>query len=412
MLLVLALVVAGGVWWLRRRSTAAVARRLVTGVGLVLVALLVSTAGVLGWARSATDRCQLARAIAWGDSDTDDIDRFPSREIAASSRPAPFAPGPSDGLVEAYREPGAETAFVDTLADRQTRAFLVVSDGRLIYEAYFNGAGPTDRHTSFSMAKSFVATLVGIAQAEGRLASLAAPITDHLPELAERDIRFERITIHHLLSMASGLAFREGVSPWADPANTYYGTDLRTAALETTEVATEPGTFHYNDWNTILLGLILERATGTSLSDYLQSRLWDPLGAEGSASWSLDSVESGFEKSFVGVNARPIDFTKLGWLYLNDGQGPTGPIVPAEFVRAATASDTEDNGVRRYQHQWWVDESDDGFFAAGDHCQFVYVHRPSRTVLARLGSGCGDTDWPAVLGDLARWLAESGGGGG
>lgn len=401
--LVLAVVALASVWF-RRRLGGAI-RHLVTGVGVAAAVLVVAIAGLWLWALTATGESQLARSVAWGESDTGDIDRFTARPIDPSSKPAPFALEPSD-LVAAYRDPGSDTPLVDTLADRDTTAFLVIVDGRLIHEQYLNGADAQTPHTSFSMAKSYVATLIAIAEAEGHIDSLDVPITDHLPELAERDARFADITIRDLLAMASGLDFDDGWTPWDDPANTYYGTDLRAAALEQTEVTAAPGAWQYNDWNTILLGLILERATGTRPADYLQTRLWDPIGAEGPASWSLDSDASGFEQSFVGVNALPIDFAKLGVLYLNEGMGPDGRIVSEAFVRDATAVDTAVNGVDQYQLQWWVDGANDGFYAAGNHCQFVYVHRPSRTVVTRVGSGCGDVDWPEVMADLAIWLAE------
>lgn len=380
-------------------------RRLATGAGGLAAALLVVVVGLWAWALTATDESQLARSLVWGASDTGDIDRFAARPIAASSNPAPFVRQPEE-LVQAYREPGSGTPLVDTLADRDTTAFLVIVDGRLVYENYLNGADAETPYPSFSVAKSFVATLIGIAEAEGHIDGLDTPITAHLPELVEQDRRFEDITIRDLLAMSSGLAFDDGWSPWHDPANTYYGTDLRAAAVEQTEIETVPGTWEYNDWNTILLGLILERATGTSPADYLQTRLWEPMGAEGSASWSLDSEASGFEQSFVGVNALPVDFAKLGWLYLNDGMGPEGRIVPEAFVRDATAVDTTTNGVEQYQFQWWVDASADGFYAVGNHCQLVYVHRPSRTVITRLGTGCGGVEWAEVLSGLATWIDQ------
>ncbi|MEA2001712.1 MAG: serine hydrolase [Actinomycetota bacterium] len=91
------------------------------------------------------------------------------------------------------------------------------------------------------MAKSFTATLVGIAIEEGSISSLTDAVTDYLSELAERDPRFEDISLRHLITMSSGLGFQEGSPPWDYPANTYHGTDLRTAALIRTAVEVPPG---------------------------------------------------------------------------------------------------------------------------------------------------------------------------
>jgi CubicO group peptidase (beta-lactamase class C family) len=291
------------------------------------------------------------------------------------------------------------------LEESSTTAFIVLHGDDLLYEGYFNGSSREATQTSFSVAKSFAATLVGIAIEEGFISSLDDPLTDYLPELAERDPRFGDITLRHLITMSSGLAFREGGSPWDDPANTYYGTDLRTAALTKTEIEGSPGrAFHYNDWNLILMGIVLERSTGMSLSAYMEIRLWQPMGAEADGSWSLDSETSGFEKVFVGINARAIDFAKLGWLYLNEGHNGNNQVVPATFVDEATRVDTTTDPASHYQYYWWIDEARNSYFANGDHCQNIYVDPHADLVLVRHGRECADTDWIEFLGNLAEWL--------
>ena len=144
---------------------------------------------------------------------------------------------------------------------------------------------------SFSTAKSFTSALIGIAIQEGAIKSENDPITDYLPELAARDARFQKITIHDLLGMASGIRFDEKRFMWHDESNlTYRFTDLRSLALNKTVIIEPPGqTFLYNDYNPILLGMILERATGKPVTDYLQEKLWTPLGMEFGGSWTLDS---------------------------------------------------------------------------------------------------------------------------
>jgi CubicO group peptidase (beta-lactamase class C family) len=113
------------------------------------------------------------------------------------------------------------------LEQSDTRAFLVVHRDRLVYERYFDGASAEDRQTSFSAAKSFLSTLVGIAVDEGHIAGVDDPVTTYLPELAERDPRFARITVRDLLTMSSGIRYVEEGLPWSDDTLTYYGTDLR-----------------------------------------------------------------------------------------------------------------------------------------------------------------------------------------
>jgi CubicO group peptidase (beta-lactamase class C family) len=201
-----------------------------------------------------------------------------------------------------------------------TAAFLVVQGGVLRYEGYFNGARPEDLRTSFSVAKPVVATLIGLAIEDGLIGSIYDPIVDYVPELVDRDPRFSDITIRHLLTMSSGLRYVERWWPWSDNVQTYYGTDLRNTGMSA-RVEQPPGeTFLYNNYNLLLEGLVLERATGQSVSDYLSQRLWHPMGAEADASWSLDSTWSGFEKMESGLNAIARDYARFGLLFANDGR--------------------------------------------------------------------------------------------
>lgn len=388
-------------WWGRRATPT---KRWAVALAAVIALLGVGGVGVYVWARTATDSSQFARALVWGESAYGDQDRFPSRRIPAGGEPVVFEQV-ADSPVAAYRDASGRP-LAELLERADTTAFIVLHGDRVLYEDYFNGSGPSAAQTSFSVAKSFVATLVGIAIAEGAVGGLDDPLTEYVPELLERDVRFGDITIRHLVTMSSGLSFDDGSSPWADPANTYHGTDLRDAAVTTPRVIEEPGTtFDYNDWNVILLGMVIERATGTSVSDYTAERLWAPMGAEADGSWSLDSEEHGFEKSFVGLNGRAVDLAKLGRLYLNDGRSGGRQVVPADFVAEATRRDVATDPAAEYQYLWWVDVERDSYFANGDHGQFIYVDPSAELVMVRHGSGPGDIAWIDFFGELSDWLA-------
>jgi len=276
------------------------------------------------------------------------------------------------------------------LAKTNTTAFIVLRGDQMLYEAYFNGSDRESIQTSFSAAKSFTSTLIGIAIEEGLIRSLDDPITDYLPELLERDPRFAKITIRHLITMASGLRWdRSDSNPFSDDFISYYSPDLRATVLDS-EIIEEPGQrFLYNDYNPLLVGMILERATGMTVSEYMETRLWQPMGAEGDGSWSLDSEQSGFEKMFVGVNGRAIDLVKLGWLFLNSGKNGDAQVVPTSWVEEATRLDTTTDPVEEYQYYWWVDTELGGYYAEGDKCQFIYVYPKADLVLARFGIDCG-----------------------
>jgi CubicO group peptidase (beta-lactamase class C family) len=229
------------------------------------------------------------------------------------------------------------------------------------------------------------------------------PGTVYVPELLERDVRFGGITLRHLLTMTSGLRFEEWTSPWDDPTRTYYATDLRATALDAV-IVEPPGTvFRYNDYNPLLVGMVLERATGMSVSEYLETRLWQPMGAEANASWSLDGTESGFEKMSTGFNARPLDYARFGRLMLDGGRRGEIEIVPEGWVAEATRIDGSDHNTG-YQYFWWVDTANNGFEAEGDHCQFVYLHPDTDLVLVRTGHSCGGVYWTGFLGDIAEWI--------
>lgn len=127
------------------------------------------------------------------------------------------------------------------------------------------------------------------------------------------------------------------------------------------------------------------------------------MGAEAQGSWSLDSDRHGFEKTFVGVNGRAIDFAKLGWLYLHAGNNGNSQVVPSDFVEEATRNDTMTDPAADYHDRWWIDVERDSYFAHGDHGQFIYVDPDAELVVARNGRN-GDLDWVDFIGDLADWL--------
>ncbi|MFI7639007.1 serine hydrolase domain-containing protein [Nonomuraea sp. NPDC049400] len=373
-------------------------RWLTRGVGTVLVVTL----GLYGWAWSSLDRSTLARALVWYDADVGDQYRFPSRLIPGQGA----GPLPGGG--------GIDLRSDDFLRATDTSAFLVVHKDRLVYERYFGGADRRTRQTSFSVAKSFVSTLVGIAVAEGLIGSVEDPVTDYLPELARRDPRFAQIRLRHLLTMSSGLRYWKTDLPWPwdDDAFTYYGVDLRDIALNRTQIERPPGQeWRYNNYNPLLLGMVLERATGMPVSGYMSARLWQPLGAEADATWNLDSARSGFEKMESGLNTTPVDSARLGLLFLHHGEWNGRRILPEAWVDAATAADTATDPAAFYQYFWWVDVERPGrFYAWGNHGQYIYVAPDADAVVVRNGrdSGVGNQRWLATFRNVADQLAASG----
>ncbi len=254
------------------------------------------------------DSSYLVRYMFLNTVDISDYQVFPEREIRNSPPTFHFSPGengyadlPTLNQVLPSIAPGRQNETIDQfLARNGTVAFLVIQNDKLIVEKYYNGYDHSSICTSFSTVKSFVSAMIGIALQEKLLHGLDDPITHYLPELKAPD--WSEITLRHLVSMSSGLKYQaSGFFPWNDEPRVYYSLDLRGLAREAIK-GEPPGLhFHYNNYNLVLLGMILERVTGSTVSNYLQEKIWKPLGMEFPASWSLDSKQCGMEKMESGT---------------------------------------------------------------------------------------------------------------
>ena len=216
------------------------------------------------------------------------------------------------------------------LASSDTTSFLVIKDDTIRYEGYFNGYSRDSIVTSFSTAKSITSALIGIAIEESYIDDVKDPLIKYLPEMKGQG--FDSMTIRDLLLMSTGIRFSTGdeagiistkfpytaLNPYADETASYEHTDMRKLALGLPASEEPVGVaFKYNQYHPLLLGLILERTTGRTVSEYLSEKIWQPLGTEFPASWSLDSTKHGFEKMESGLNGRAIDFAKFGSLFLH-----------------------------------------------------------------------------------------------
>jgi len=345
------------------------------------------------------------RLLRWGDADVYDYQKFPERVIEAPDSHFEFPVALDEDRVRTqFETDSAIDDFDSFLADNRTQAFIVIQDDTIIYEQYFNGASRDSIVTSFSIAKSFDSTLIGLAIEDGFINSVDDPITDYLPELLERNPAFGNITIRNLLMMSSGIKYEEFPFVNGDDAKTYYYPDLRKLALEDTFIASAPGEkFLYNNYHPLLLGLIIERTTGMTVANYLQEKIWKPIGMEYPASWSLD--ERGFEKMESGINARAVDFAKFGRLFLHNGNWDGVQVVPEAWVDEATQADASvdyknyyyddyifANGQGYYKYMWWGiqrDGSNYDFIAEGNHGQFIYISPQKNLIILRFGESYG-----------------------
>jgi CubicO group peptidase (beta-lactamase class C family) len=428
------LALTGVLAWLVARFFAS-AQMVYLALGSTLTLLLIAGAT---WASSSPERALfLARDIAWGPSDVWDYQKFPERAVnnvlpafqfKQSLRPELF-----QTMTIEYRQEGQvkQATLEELLKSTQTTSFIVIKDDMLLYEGYFNGYERDSIVTSFSMAKSITSALIGIAIDEGRIGSVDDPIVYYLPEL--RDKGLDGVTIQHLLLMSSGIRYVSddeivglaAISPFSDDGLSYSYPNLRSQALAVVSDGKQPGTeFNYNNYNPTLLGIILERTTHMPVAQYLQEKIWQPLGMEYPASWSLDSTESGFEATLCCVNGRAIDFAKFGLLFLHNGNWNGTQVISEQWVQESTSPYPNPNGNIAwrahtwftnwpesngyYKYQWWGKSKPDAgydFMAMGHLGQRIYVSPQNRAVAVRFGISEGGVDaWEEVIASVSAKL--------
>ncbi|HEX8515141.1 MAG TPA: serine hydrolase [Bacteroidia bacterium] len=290
-----------------------------------------------------------------------------------------------------YNSKKIPAALEPKFTEMQTIAFVVVKNDSLIHEQYWDGFNADSRSNSFSMAKTFVGILVGAAIDEGKIKSVDQPVGDFLPEFKEGDN--SRLTIKHLLTMSSGINFDEDyVSPFAYPAQAYYGSDLKKLTYGY-KVSEESGkVFKYLSGNTELLAFILMKATGKSLSEYMSEKLWKPLGAKNDALWSLDSKD-GMEKAYCCFNSNAPDFARLGQLFLDSGKWNGSQVINKEYVARsivpAELNDPDGKKIDNYGYAWWIIPEYRGhyiYYARGILGQYIICIPDKKMVVVRLGS--------------------------
>ncbi|MBK9479483.1 MAG: serine hydrolase [Bacteroidetes bacterium] len=273
--------------------------------------------------------------------------------------------------------------------DYKTTAFLVLKNDSVKYEEYWDGFSDTSHTNSFSMGKSIVSILVGIAIDEHKIKSVDQPIVDFIPEFAVG--ANAKVTVKHLLTMSSGINFDEDyINPFAYPAAAYYGSDLKALTYDY-QVTEEPGkNWKYLSGNTELLGFVLEKATGKSISEYASEKLWKPMGANHPAYWSLDH-EGGVEKAYCCFNSNARDFARFGSLYLHQGSWKGKQLVSKQYVQESirAADLIDDNGGKnnKYGYSWWLlnYKNHPIYYMRGILGQYVFVIPDKNMVVVRLG---------------------------
>lgn len=296
-------------------------------------------------------------------------------------------------LPETYEYDGTTRDVAHFLRDTWTTGLIVMQDGKIAHERYYLGHTASTRTISWSVAKSFISALVGIAVAEGHIADIGQPVSDYVPAL--KGSGYEGVPIKHVLQMSSGIRFDEDYGAFFSDINRLGRAIGFDSSLDdfvaTLDRERAPGKFHhYVSMDTQVLGMLLRAATGESIASYLESRIWKRIGMESDAYWLVD--RNGMELAFGGLNAVLRDFARLGQLYLNEGEWEGQQVVPEEWVRASVTPDAPhlqpgnpaSTWVLGYGYQWWIPQRPDGdYLAIGVYGQFVYVYPKKGIVIAK-----------------------------
>ncbi|MCG6189879.1 serine hydrolase domain-containing protein [Maribellus maritimus] len=362
------------------------------------------------------------RLITQNVADVYDYQKYENRRIEGSKDTFRFVTRIDEGYVESLFHDRVKrsgfSSFDEWVEKSQTTALVFIRKDTILYEKYFKGFSRDSYFHSQSMAKSFISFLIGAAIDDGLISSVDDPMTKYIPELKERNPDFEKITIKNLLEMRSGLKYFSGYIPgtyihlpWHDEAVGYYHPNVRKLLLKKVDIAREPGkSFEYNNYNTSYLGLIIERATHKTVSEYLQEKLWSQV-MEYDALFSIDSKKSGFEYMPSRLIARAIDYARFGRLFLNNGNWNGNQIISEDWVLESTR---ENKSILRgiypdwfggenckhvyYNYQWWGHTNCDSTFqfaASGNLGQNIYVIPDKEVVVVHCGNSLehyGDND--------------------
>lgn len=286
------------------------------------------------------------------------------------------------------------------LKDQYTTGMIIIKDNKIAFEDYWLGNNDKSVVISWSVAKSMISALIGIAVDEEHIRSINDPVTDYVPFL--KGTGYDNVPIKHVLQMSSGIGFNENYADFHSDINRLG----RLLALNTSidefvaslKNIREPGTYNqYVSMDTQVLSMVLREVTGKTIAEYMEEKLWKKIGTESDGYWLIDN--KGVEIVFGCYNAVLRDYARFGLLYLNNGECNGERVVPDVWVRASVTPDAPhlqpgnnplSYWVLGYGYQWWIPQNPEGdFLAVGVAGQYIYVHPAHGLVIAK-SSAYGD----------------------
>jgi CubicO group peptidase (beta-lactamase class C family) len=330
-------------------------------------------------------------------------DFFDTTTVHAGDNPWQFKYA-KQPITDTFVYDGQTRSIKDLMVETGTTGLIVVRDDTVLFEEYYQGEQADDRHIQFSVTKSFVSALFGIALEKGQIESIEDEVSKYLPEM--KGTAYDGVTLRDVLTMSTGVRFTEDYGDLTSDVNRMSMVIGTGASLD--DYATslkrerEPGTFNdYVSVNTHVLGMVLVRVTGKSLTTLLEEQIWKPVGMEHDAYFLIDG--HGMEVAMGGLQASLRDMARMGRLYLNKGNWEGEQIVPSDWVEASVTPSAPhlragfDNpgsdSPYGYGFQWWTPSNPHGdFMAAGIYSQYIYVDPTTRTVIAKTSANKGYND--------------------
>lgn len=286
-------------------------------------------------------------------------------------------------------------------------SFLLVRNGYLVTEAYFDPYTRNIKHPVYSATKSVISILTGIAIHEGYIESVDQKVLGFFPEIAKNvtDQKLLNLTIRHLLTMSAGYNTR--TIPYTEVLATKDASfDTVDHILTYNSILDQPGTtFYYDSGLPHLMSAIIQKTTGMTTRAYAQEKLFGPLGITG-VTWDTDP--RGIPLGCTGLMLSPRDMAKLGYLYLSHGQWNGNQIVPRKWVDESTTRHIETKGLMNeaeedgYGYYWWTDAYG-GYSAHGSGGQYIFVV-PRLKLVAVFTAGLADSDFPIPRRLLEKYI--------
>ena len=339
---------------------------------------------------------------------------FPSRAVKAGGQAYALVPAATP-FSPTYQLDGETRTVENFMASNEVSSLLILKGNTILLERYARGADADTRFVSFSMGKSVVSTLIGLAIAEGKIGGLDDPIARYLPDV--KGGAYETATIRDLLEMSSGASFDEAYAQAGSPIARFIGVFARNQGglydfAKAFPSAGRPGArFNYASADTEVLGAMLTQALGEPISAYLSRKVWAPMGAQTEARWLLDAPGAqGHEVAAGGILATARDYGRFGLLFAHGGELNGQRIVPADWVAAATRPNRPQVqygalGTRipyGYGYQWWLSPQRDGaFMAIGIHGQYIIVDPKRDLVIVKTSAWPAAGDGPRAVETLA-----------